>query len=80
MKASEAIRKILIESGVTQAQLAKQIGLKGHSSVSSCLSRGQMNMNTFMLMLEACGYELIIRPVDSCKHFIAGEILIDRDK
>ena len=80
MKASDAIREILFESGVTQAQLAKQIGLKGHSSVSSRLSRGQMNMNTFMLMLESCGYELVIRPVDSSHRFVDGEILIDREK
>lgn len=62
MKPSEAIHCLLDQAGATQAQLAKQIGLKGHSSVSSRLSRGNMNMNTFMLMLGAFGYEIVVRP------------------
>lgn len=62
MTPSEAIRKLLDQTGATQVQLAKQIGLKGQSSISSRLSRGQMNMSTFMLMLGAFGYEIVVRP------------------
>lgn len=61
MNATEAIKLAMSHKGITQAQMAKTLGLKSQTAVSERL-RGQ-NMGTviFQRMATVCGYDIILK-------------------
>ena len=61
MNATEAIKLAMSHKGITQAQMAKILGLKSQTAVSERL-RGQ-NMGTviFQRMATVCGYDIILK-------------------
>lgn len=61
MNATEAIKLAMSHKGITQAQMAKSLGLKSQTAVSERL-RGQ-NMGTviFQRMATVCGYDIILK-------------------
>ena len=62
MTPSELIYKLLKDTKTTQTELAKSLGYKSAAAISNRLNRGTMNMDSFMEILNALGYEMIVRP------------------
>lgn len=66
MKFNEIIRQALKDSGTTQKQLAEALDYKsGPSAISVPLSRDDIYVSTLTRMLDALGYEVIVRKKDS---------------
>ncbi len=54
------IEEIMKETGLTQAQLAKLVGMKSQTNVSEALKR-DMKYSLLEKMVEAMGYEIVIQ-------------------
>lgn len=62
MKFNEIIRQALADTDTTQKQLAEALGYKsGPSAISVPLSRDDIYASTLVRMLDAMGYEVIVR-------------------
>jgi transcriptional regulator with XRE-family HTH domain len=59
-KAREEILRLMKETGITQTQLAKLLGMKNQSNVSEALKR-DLKYSLFESMVDALGYEIIIQ-------------------
>lgn len=62
MTPSEIIHAILKRTNTTQAELAQRLGYTTQGTVSNRLNRGEMKVGTFLNMLDALGYEFVVRP------------------
>lgn len=63
MTPSEIIYKLLKDTKTTQTELTKRLGLKSQGTLSNRLNRGEtMTMSSFTEMVDALGYEMVIRP------------------
>lgn len=60
MKEKEIIREVMTQSGITQVELQKALGLKSQSSISTYLKGDSMKVDTFVKMLTAMGYKLVV--------------------
>ena len=60
MKEKEIIREVMTQSGITQVGLQKALGLKSQSSISTYLKGDSMKVDTFVKMLTAMGYKLVV--------------------
>lgn len=77
MKASNAIKKIIKETGNTQTTLAAKCGLSRQTAVSNRLNRGEnMQLQCVKQFLTAMGYEIVFRPIDG----YGEEYIIDDDE
>lgn len=63
MTASEVIKRLLDEKGITQKEFAGMIG-KSPAAFCNQLRQGYMGASDFQKMLSILGYEIIIRPVE----------------
>ena len=61
MNARDLMKEIVEESGLSQATNAEKAGYKRASNVSECLRSNNMRVDNMVRILNACGYELIIR-------------------
>lgn len=61
MNARELMKEIVEESGLSQATIAEKAGYKRASNVSECLRSNNMRVDNMIRILNACGYEVIIR-------------------
>lgn len=62
MKSSEVVRAAMSKDGVTQANLAKNMGYKTQSGVSNALGRENgMRVDVFVKMMKTMGYEVVVR-------------------
>ena len=61
MNARELMKSIVEESGLSQATIAEKAGYKRATNVSECLRSNNMRVDNMVRILNACGYELIIR-------------------
>ena len=61
MNARELMKAIVEESGLSQATIAEKAGYKRATNVSECLRSNNMRVDNMVRILNACGYELIIR-------------------
>ena len=61
MNEREIIRIALKSRGYTQAMLASMLGFKGQNAVSERLRGNAINVDTLLKILNAMGYELVIR-------------------
>ena len=61
MNARELMKEIVEESGLSQATIAEKAGYKRASNVSECLRSNNMRVDNMVRILNACGYEIIIR-------------------
>lgn len=60
MTAKKAMRAAMMKSNTTQTQLAKLVGAKGQSNISSAMLH-DMKISRFVQYLDAMGYEVIVR-------------------
>jgi hypothetical protein len=63
MRAKEIVRRAMEIDQITQFQLAKELKWKSQQQVSQILTRkdGSMRVDTFVEMLRAMGYEVVVR-------------------
>lgn len=64
MDAKKIITTIMKEKGISQLMLARMIGFRGQSNVSEALKR-DMRISVFAKMLDALGYEVVVRKKSS---------------
>lgn len=63
MKYNEIVRKAMRDTDTTQKELAEALGYKsGPSAISVPLSRSDIYASTLINMLDALGYEVVVRP------------------
>ena len=60
MKEKDVVRAAMNKSGVTQVELQKALNLKSQSSISTQLKSDSMKVDTFVKMLSAMGYKVIV--------------------
>lgn len=60
MKEKEIVREVMTKSGFTQVELQKALGLKSQSSISTYLKGDSMKVDTFVKMLTAMGYKVVV--------------------
>lgn len=61
MTVQDAVRTAIKSAGITQADVSDRCGMSGQGAVSSALQGKGMRVKSLVLMLNACGYELIAR-------------------
>lgn len=61
MNARDLMKEIVEESGLSQATIAEKAGYKRATNVSECLRSNNMRVDNMVRILNACGYEVIIR-------------------
>lgn len=62
MKSNEAVRTVMANDGITQANLAAKMGYKTQSGVGNALSRENgMRVDVFVKMMNAMGYDVVVR-------------------
>lgn len=62
MTPSELIYKLLKETNTLQSDLAKALGYKSPAVISNRLNRDGMTTKSFLEMVDALGYEIVVRP------------------
>ena len=60
MKETDIVREVMTKSGFTQVDLQKALGLKSQSSISTYLKGDSMKVDTFVKMLTAMGYKVVV--------------------
>ena len=71
MKEKEIVREVMTQSGFTQVELQKALGLKSQSSISTYLKGDSMKVDTFVKMLTAMGYKVVVTNGDN--EYTVGE-------
>lgn len=66
MKFNDIIRAAMEDTGTLQQDLGEKLGLK-QNSVSSTITRPNISLNKFVTVMEALGYDIIVRPKDGEK-------------
>lgn len=75
MNGRNVIEAIMEKKGTTQGELAKLVGFPGQSTVSEKLKR-DIKISVFIKMVNALGYEVIVRERgQGRKH--KGDIILD---
>lgn len=75
MTGRDTIEAIMDKKGITQGELAKLVGFPGQSTVSEKLKR-DIKISVFVKMVNALGYEIVIRERgQGRKH--KGDIILD---
>lgn len=63
MTPSEIVYKMLKDTNTTQTELARRLGVRSQGSISNRLTRSKsMTVENFIAMVDALGYEMVIRP------------------
>lgn len=73
MKAKEIINSIMGETSTTQELLAKTLGYKTQSAISSKLKATKLDVEFFSNVIEAMGYSVIVVSNDGKHQYIVGE-------
>ena len=78
MNASEIARAVMKASKVTQKDLADKYGKAGPSTISMILQSKSMRIDSFLMILNECGYELVVHCKDGSKpDYVVGDDLDD---
>lgn len=65
MTSKEIVKNIMSKNGMSQEKLAIECGMKRQSNVTGVLNRySSMRVDILEKMINAMGYELVIRPID----------------
>lgn len=64
MTVQEVARLVMKASGVTQKDIADRAGLASQSTVAMFLQSKSMRVESLLLILNNCGYELVARRAD----------------
>lgn len=79
MKVQDVAKMIMRERGITQAQLAEKFGKAGQSTISMILNGRSMKVENLLMILDECGYEMVIRDRGDAGHeYIVGDVHAER--
>ena len=67
MNEKQVLREAMRAKGFSQSDLAKAAGYKTQSHIANILARPSMRVDVLTRLLDAMGYELIIRSKDEIK-------------
>lgn len=77
MNLKDAIKGMLKFRHKTQQELAEGVGVKGQSSISNALCRGNITVETLAKYCAVCGYEVVIQPSNTRGKRPEGQFVID---
>lgn len=78
--APSLVKQAIKARGYTQAMLAEQIGYNGQNSIAMALNGRNMQINVLAMMLDALGFDLIIKDRNSSNKDNVWKIeLINKD-
>lgn len=60
MTVQEVAKKVMKDAGMTQTDVANKCGV-GQSSIGMFLKSKSMRVDSLLMILNACGYELVVR-------------------
>ena len=61
MNEKQALREAMKLAGVNQVQLSKMMGFSSRGTIGNVLARKDMMVSTMVKMLDAIGYDVVIR-------------------
>ena len=61
MKVQEVAKRVMKDAGMTQTDVAKKSGIAGQSSIGMFLKSKSMRVDSLLIILDACGFELVAR-------------------
>lgn len=74
MTTSDAIKKCMKDKGITQAELAEQLGTKQTNISMYLRSNMVMQVSNLLRMANACGYEVVlVNRKDTGKAYVIGD-------
>lgn len=79
MDALELIKRAMKEKNTTQIQLAERLGYKTQSGISSRLQGKSIRMDTFVKMMSALGYSVMIKPFTESDKVNPNVITINKE-
>lgn len=62
MNASQVVKEVMTEQGITNTQLAKRVGCS-NSAIFERLKQGNISSKLLVEMLSAIDYELVVKPI-----------------
>ena len=75
MNSTDIVYMLLERKGWSQAKLSKELGYSSPGTLSNKLRRGNMTVETLNAILDAMGYEMVLRP----KVVPADEIIVTQE-
>lgn len=67
MNEKQVLREAMKAKGISQSDLAKAAGYKTQSHIANILARPSMRVDVLIRLLDAMGYEMIIRSKEEIK-------------
>ena len=61
MTVQEVAKQVMKDAGMTQADVAKKSGVAGQSTIAMFMKSKAMRVDSLLIILDACGYELVVR-------------------
>lgn len=81
MRAQDVAKIVMRSSGMTQGQLAEALGKAGPSTVSMILSGRNMKVDDLLVILNECGYDLIVKSRDGVRSdYLIGDGELEQPK
>lgn len=81
MRAQDVAKIVMRSSGITQGQLAETLGKAGPSTVSMILSGRNMKVDDLLVILNECGYDLIVKSRDGVRpDYLIGDGEMEQPK
>lgn len=62
MNHTEALKRILKQTGLTQSDVAERLGLRSRTTVSMRMNRQTARLYNVLEVLDAMGYEMVAMP------------------
>jgi len=80
MKIKQAVKKILKQENLTQIELSERMGYARSTSLSTVLSSNNPKANNLIKMMDALGYEIVLRPKNGSNKVARSVILNDEEE
>ncbi|WP_282144723.1 helix-turn-helix domain-containing protein [Thomasclavelia cocleata] len=79
MKIKQAVKKILKQENLTQVELSERMGYARSTSLSTVLSSNNPKANNLIKMMDALGYEIVLRPKTG-KDKVARSVILNNEE
>ena len=71
MTSKEVAKAVMKEARLSQAEVAVRAGFKGQTNIATMLRSRNMRVDSFVRVLNACGYDLVAKSRDKhCHDFV----------
>lgn len=76
MDTKQAVKKILKNENTTQKELAKKLGYAYATGVSTLLAKNNPTVDKLIRILDAIGYEIVLRPKNGTNK-VSRSVILD---